>query len=312
MELLARLLRAMSAYRLIGEDNEGNYYATKCTRALLVTGCEARVRIQNMFATNLINGLPNFLKAKAYQDVNDPRDTVFHQLYETDVDCFEYIASRPDLLKASQRLYREQSAERKSWIHEPSVHKDDFVLNSEDVEAGRVLFVDIGGGMGHQGLELRKAHPNLKGRFILEDVATVLELANQTQPLQQYDIEVIEQDIFQPQSVVGAKIYYMRSVLHNYPDDRCVVILKHLRPAMTSDSVLIIDGMVLAEQKPDYKSIDYDLLMMCAQAGMERSLRQFDRLLRQAGLKIRDVWKYDADDKIIVAVPGDEVVDQKV
>ncbi|KAF7187075.1 O-methyltransferase lepI [Pseudocercospora fuligena] len=265
-----------------------------------------------MFATNLINGLPAFLKGKAYPHVNDSKDTVSHQLYDTDIDCFEYIASRPDLLEASQRLYREQSAERKSWIHEASVPKDDFVLGPDDLEAGRVLFVDIGGGMGHQCLELRKAHPTLKGRFVLEDVPAVLEMAKNSQPLRRNDIEIAEQDIFQPQSVIGAKVYYMRSVLHSYPDGRCLVILKHLRLAMRSDSILIVDDMVLAEHQPDYKSIDYDLLMMCAQAGMERWLLQFDCLLRQAGFKIRDVWKYDADDKIIVAMPGDEVRGDKV
>ena len=61
-------------------------------------------------------------------------------------------------------------------------------------------FVDVGGGIGHQCVALRAEYPNLPGRVILQDSASVLAQAR-TRPLE--GIELVAQDFFQPQTIKG-------------------------------------------------------------------------------------------------------------
>lgn len=66
------------------------------------------------------------------------------------------------------------------------------------------VFVDVGGGIGHQCLALRTKYPQLPGRVILQDLLPALEHA-----LPMQNVEVLEHDFFQPQPIKG--------ILHNLP-----------------------------------------------------------------------------------------------
>lgn len=61
------------------------------------------------------------------------------------------------------------------------------------------VFVDVGGGSGHQCAELRSALPNVKGRVILQDTPAVLAHA-----ISGPDVERMEYDYFTEQPVKGA------------------------------------------------------------------------------------------------------------
>ena len=62
-----------------------------------------------------------------------------------------------------------------------------------------VAIVDIGGGMGHDLVELKKKHPQLPGRFILQELAQVIEQV--PQPLE--GIEATVHDFYTEQPVKG-------------------------------------------------------------------------------------------------------------
>lgn len=97
----------------------------------------------------------------------------------------------------------------------------------------------------------------------------------------------------------------MRNIMHDFPDHKCVEILRNLRSAMTSESIIMLDDMVLPDAGQTYIQCQLDLTMMAALAGMERSRKQWEGLIESADLKIRDVYQYTEDkrDAIIVAVP---------
>ena len=64
-----------------------------------------------------------------------------------------------------------------------------------------VLLVDIGGGWGHDLQSFRKAHPDIRGRLILEDLPIIIDRVDkETCP---EDIETMEYDFFTPQPVKG-------------------------------------------------------------------------------------------------------------
>lgn len=43
----------------------------------------------------------------------------------------------------------------------------------------------------------------------------------------------------------GARAYYLRNIMHDWPDDKCVIILQQIMKAMNKKSVILIDDMVI-------------------------------------------------------------------
>lgn len=103
----------------------------------------------------------------------------------------------------------------------------------------------------------------------------------------------------------GARSYYMRNIMHDYPDSICLLILNSLKSAMNEDSVLLIDDMVIPNQGASWRATQLDITMMAGLAGIERTEKQLRALMDAAGLKIRSIHTYNADicDSIIVAMP---------
>lgn len=107
----------------------------------------------------------------------------------------------------------------------------------------------------------------------------------------------------------GARVYYMRNILHDYPDERCVNILHQIMPAMTQDSAILIDEMVMPIKGAHWHATSLDLLMMATLASLERTEDHWRALLDSAGLKMVKIWTYNVNvgKSIIMARPRDDV-----
>ena len=119
-------------------------------------------------------------------------------------------------------------------------------------------------------------------------------------------LEAMAHDFWTPQPVKGAKVYYLRTVLHDWPDAECGTILKHLRDAMAEDSVIVIDESVIPAKGASIAQMNFDITMLAAAGAMERSEGQWRELLESVGLRIRDIWIYDKgmNNGLIVAAPA--------
>jgi demethylsterigmatocystin 6-O-methyltransferase len=104
---------------------------------------------------------------------------------------------------------------------------------------------------------------------------------------------------------IGAKFYYLRNILHDWPDDKAVIILKNLIPALSPDSRILIDDLVLPNEKVHWQAAQIDLTMMSALGSKERTEEQWHALIDAAGLQILNIIQYTTPlgDSIIVAVP---------
>ena len=93
--------------------------------------------------------------------------------------------------------------------------------------------------------------------------------------------------------------------MHDYSDEKCVLILRHVEEAMDGDSVILIDDMVIPNRGADWRSTQLDLMLMASIAGVERTEKQWHRLVGKAGLKILEICTYTSEirDSIIIAVP---------
>lgn len=97
----------------------------------------------------------------------------------------------------------------------------------------------------------------------------------------------------------------MRNILEDYPDDKAITIIANTLPAMTSDSILIIDEMIIPNRGASSRSTLQDMTMMTSLASTERTERQWDTLLDRAGLRTLQKTAYNAatGESIIVTVP---------
>ena len=194
-------------------------------------------------------------------------------------------------------------SETNTWM-DGSIPLKDFTLNAADVDKGRAMMVDVGGGSGHQLIRLRAALPQLKGRMVVQDVAMMIDTIDKA-AAEKAGVETMVHDFYTPQPVRGAKVYYLRSVLHDWTDDLCTKILLQLREAMAEDSVIVLDEIVIPAKGASAMQMHFDLAMLAALGARERSESQWSELLSTTGLKIRDMWTYDEGlgGSLIVAIP---------
>jgi hypothetical protein len=86
----------------------------------------------------------------------------------------------------------------------------------------------------------------------------------------------------------GADLYLLKSIIHDWNDDRAVAILETCRQAMKDGARLVLVERVLPEGSPDAGDIGplmSDLHMMVALGGRERSTTEYGELFTAAGLR---------------------------
>jgi len=171
-------------------------------------------------------------------------------------------------------------------------------------DMNEVLFVDMGGALGSEIRELQRGYPALKGRMILQDLPQTIEHVSEGPRL-----EAMVHDLFTPQPIkgsiclnpqpcpantisrIGARIYYLRNILHDWPTPFARHILEHIHFAMTLGiSRLLINKLVVPLQGGGLFAPHSDLNMMSICAGMERTEAQWRELLGSVGLDIVGIW----------------------
>ncbi|KAF7589009.1 hypothetical protein BBP40_004940, partial [Aspergillus hancockii] len=205
--------------------------------------------------------------------------TIFQDAWKTDNTAFEFFPKIPKQWDYFNAYMAARRAGMPTWLSVYPVEDEARGWNPEDP-----LFVDIGGGIGHQCKELQARYPQVSCRLVLEDLPYCTENA-----LAVPGLEVIPHDFNEPQPVKGAKFYYMRGILHDWPDETCRRILNHTVDALGPESVILIDDMVLPATGVNWQTTQVDLCMMMAMAGRERTHEDWSALLDIVGLKIVNI-----------------------
>ncbi len=97
---------------------------------------------------------------------------------------------------------------------------------------------------------------------------------------------------------LGAAIYYLRHVLHDYSDEACKPILRILVDAMAEDSRVLISDMLL-ENPPTLREA-ITAMSMVNVAGKERTHDEFENTLEGTGLKIIDIHRDPMSSDVIL------------
>ena len=80
-----------------------------------------------------------------------------------------------------------------------------------------------------------------------------------------------------------ADAYVLMDIIHDWPDDECVAILKAIRQAAAPGATVLVIENVLAEDGPDAHGRTLDVIMLAVTGGRERTLAQLNRLFERAG-----------------------------
>jgi hypothetical protein len=148
--------------------------------------------------------------------------------------------------------------------------------------------VDVGGGDGALLASILADTPALQGTLF----DTGPGLAESRERLRAAGVEdrceVVEGDFFDTVPA-GADAYIMKSVIHDWDDQRCITILSNCRQAMKADGkVLIVEPVVPETVKPSFALLGVvmsDLNMLVNTGGKERTEEEFASLLRAADLE---------------------------
>ena len=105
--------------------------------------------------------------------------------------------------------------------------------------------VDIGGSLGTIGSHMLETFPSI-GSWMVQDMENVIERASI--PVKHANrLSFHQSDLFAIQAIVGADIYFLRSVLHNWSDEKAIQILRNQVPAMKAESRIILNEICLPE-----------------------------------------------------------------
>ncbi|KAF2149275.1 O-methyltransferase [Myriangium duriaei CBS 260.36] len=296
--LLGRLLRYMASMRLINETDEDTFAANNVTQTFALPGYDSAVRFYFDYVGPGVARTPSFLLERGFKDIDDAGDCPLPVAHGTDLPPFLHLLQMPEMFGHFQKFMTVQRHGMPTWL---DVYP--WQCAAKEVEPERVFFVDVGGGTGHQCIALRKMLPDLSNRIINQDLPPSLAQAGSPP-----GVEMMVQDFFEPQKIQGAKIYYMRNILHDYPDHRATTILANTREAMkaTPDSVLLIDEMFLGTKGVHWEATQLDINMMFCLSAIERTESLWNDLLSKSGFSIRKRYPYTErlGDCVLECVPA--------
>ncbi|KAK0443670.1 S-adenosyl-L-methionine-dependent methyltransferase [Desarmillaria tabescens] len=178
---------------------------------------------------------------------------------------------------------------------------------------------DVGGGTGVTSIQLANVYPDL--RIVLQDLPAPIELAkNEIWPkscpaaIEHGRVEFKAFDFLAESPVKGCDVYFVKNILHNWPDKECKKILQGVGSVMSTDSRLLICDYIIQHANrdkttsnligfkpapepllPNYGAgsmtqYNIDLEMMCVCNSQERTLDHFVELGKEAGLQFVRVW----------------------
>ncbi|MCJ1332243.1 hypothetical protein MMC10_008935 [Thelotrema lepadinum] len=300
--LTGRLLRYLAGFDLVKEVEKNTFAPTNKTVAFAESAYKDSVH--HFFDTMgpIFQNLPDFLAESRYQDTTESTKTAFNRAYQTDLPSWVWIRNHPDRVKHFSQYMSIQRSGVPEWLSVFPVESYYASWSKAKTDpSSAALLVDVGGGFGHQCVAFRNKYPDLYGRVILQDLPETLthvpELPN---------IEKMVHDFWELQPVKGARFYYLRNVLHDFSTPKCISLLQSIIAVMDSESLLLIDEMVIPDAGGvPWQAAQMDLLLMSSFGSLERTREQWEELLEQAGLRTLEVFAYSQSqqESVIVAVP---------
>ena len=279
--------------------------------------------------------LPDYFRKTHNHNPQDGRNCAFQLGLETPLHFFEYLTG-----DVAHKFHHHMASYRQGRPHWMDVgfYPVPSLVAGVTIGDDDTLLVDIGGGLGQDLQAFRHRWPDLPGRLVLQDRPEVIERA--TQMKLDPSIILMSHDFFTDQKVQGklvvqspvgkkqkmkimkmkpkliknlsgARVYYLHSVLHDWPDDQCrKILLQNVAAMKPKHSKLLVHENVIPDTNAHWEKTSLDVVMMANFGSRERTERQWRQLLESASLQVKKIWtvRRDAESLIECEVPehGDD------
>ncbi len=266
---LYRVLRALASVGVFGEDEEEGFTLTSLSETLRTD-------------------VPGSLRAFATVELGEEHYPAWGELMhsvETGEIAFDHAFGIPVW------KFFEQNPENAKTFNDAmtgmTLAVNDAVLSSYDFSPISRI-VDVGGGHGSLLASILKANPQMKG--VLFDVPPVIEGAHgriESEGLADR-CEVLAGDFFKSVPS-GGEAYILKWIIHDWDDERSMMILKNCHRAMTENGkLLLVEAVVPRGSEPHFsKFIDLNMLVMTG--GRERTENEYRMLLEASGFKLTSI-----------------------
>jgi predicted transcriptional regulator/ubiquinone/menaquinone biosynthesis C-methylase UbiE len=200
--------------------------------------------------------------------------------HEFGCNIFEYRDKNLDYAQVFNQAMSSYSSAQTTWVLE-ALDKYDF-SNVHHI-------CDIGGGTGHLLGNLLIKYPHMKGTVLeLESVINKKESLLASKLGVNGRCSYVSGDMFNSSNIQlpSADAYIMKMILHDWSDEECATILTNIHRSSSEHTRLFIaEHLIPGPNIPHFSKL-FDIHMMCAASGRERTVDEYSSLLQQSG------WKY--------------------
>jgi DNA-binding transcriptional ArsR family regulator len=191
-------------------------------------------------------------------------------------DSFDYFAEQPELADLFNRT-----------MTSISELTDASVVAGYDFSAYPTI-VDVGGGHGALLATILAAAPTSHG--VLYDQSQVV--ANASSLLCKHKVADrvrIEPGSFFDGVPGGGEAYVLKNIMHDWPDEKAVQILRNVRAAAGPRATVLLVELVIPNHDRDFPGKWADLEMLLNLGARERTAAEYRNLLSQAGFQMTRV-----------------------
>jgi C-methyltransferase len=176
------------------------------------------------------------------------------------------------------------------------------VIAAYDFGAYRTI-VDVGGGQGELLAAILAATPAAYG--VLYDLPQVVAAA----PALLHEHNVSDRVRIAGGSFFdgipgGGDAYILKNVIHDWPDDEAIQILRNVRAAADGGTTILVIECVIPEHDRESIGKWTDLEMLLASAARERTAAEYRHLLLQAGFRMMRVVQTASPYSLVEARSG--------
>ncbi len=191
-----------------------------------------------------------------------------------------------------------------------SIYGAQPIINA--VDFGRFnTITDIAGGLGALLSHILQKYPTIK-HGICFDLPTIIQQSESKNAFEKQNIskdryEYRGGDMFDATTIPQTDAYIMKRIIHDWPDDRAIDILKSIRTAVNGKQITIflVDNMILSDNEQNQFIHRYthafDLYMMTLLSGKERTQKQYEYLLEESGFRFKHFYRTETPYSIIEA-----------
>jgi len=264
-----RLLRALGSIGLLKEDHNQNFSVTSMGQFLRADNAHT------LGAVTLLEEGPEHYAIWKHLTamVRDGKQDGFVREFGRSV--FDYASQNSAYADVFNHAMSSYSSTHSKWVLE--------ALDGYDFSKIEHI-CDIGGGHGHLLCSLLSRNIHLKGTVLdLEQVVKDKQLLLANKMGIGDRCSYIGGDMFH--KVPSADAYVMKMILHDWNDDECTKILSNIQSVSPAGARLfIVEHIVPGPEVPHFSKL-FDIHMLCAVTGRERTEKEFLSLLEHTGFK---------------------------